>query len=118
MTTAYEGVYIHGNSIAGLLDNLAISNNQIGGAITGTYIGYRGLDLVYAAAPLITQNEIFDVISAGTVNIAGMELGANVFNATVSRNSIHDIQSTNASGYGAYGIWLSSATVLGRSPTT
>lgn len=99
-------IYARGVASTGILDGLSISGNTIGSSDYTEYITYRGIDIQNAAAPLITQNEIFNMQGAST--IAGIDIGQYVTNAVISRNQIHDLDMTST--FGAYGINISNGT--------
>jgi hypothetical protein len=113
ITTAYEAVYARGVASTGLLDNLLITGNTIGSATAASTVVYRGIDVQNAPAPAIQQNTIVSMITTASVSIAAIDLGANVTNAVVSRNRISNLRSSSTSGYGAYGVNISSGTTSG-----
>ena len=105
ITNAYYGIYCYA-SVAGMDDNLVIKNNVIGSATPATSIGYYGIYLSGANAPLVSGNEVFNIISTGSLNLAGINLYASDPNAVVTGNKIHDIASNATGGWGAYGITI------------
>lgn len=109
ITTCYYGIYARGVATTGLLDGIVITGNSIGSANTSNYVIFRGVDIQNAASPVISQNVIFNLQTSTGVNVAGIDLGQNVSNAIVSRNMIYGLRSTSTSGYGAYGINISSS---------
>jgi trimeric autotransporter adhesin len=109
ISAVYNGVYARGTT-AGVLDGLQVTGNQIGGSTAATTVTLRGIDVVAAAAPVISQNRIVGMQTTGSISIAAIDLGATVANAVVSRNYISNLRSTSTSGYGAYGILISSTT--------
>ncbi|GAA4382370.1 ESPR-type extended signal peptide-containing protein [Hymenobacter koreensis] len=111
VSTAYSGIHARGTT-AGLLDGLQVTGNEIGGATAATTVTFRGIDVVAATAPQLSRNRVVGMQTTSSINIAAIDLGANVSNAVISRNYISNLRSTSTSGYGAYGINLSSTTAL------
>jgi len=109
ITKCYYGVYA-GAAAAGVNDNLIIAGNTIGSSNSADYVIFRGLNILGASAPSIYQNTIFNLQTTTSVNIAAIDLGSDVANADVYRNKIYGLRSTSTSGYGAYGINISSST--------
>ncbi|WP_073280775.1 T9SS type A sorting domain-containing protein [Hymenobacter psychrotolerans] len=109
ISTAYSAIYARGTA-TGLLNGLQVSGNQIGSLTAAGTVTFRGIDVVAAAAPQISQNRIVGMVNTTAFTTAGIELGANVANAVVSRNYISGLRSTNTGGWGAYGISISSTT--------
>ncbi|WP_216679972.1 Ig-like domain-containing protein [Hymenobacter siberiensis] len=110
ITTAYEAIYARGVVTTGLLDNLLIAGNQIGSATAASTVTFRGVDVQSAVAPIIRQNRIEGMTTSASISIAAIDLGTTVTNALVSRNNITNLRSSSTSGYGAYGINISSST--------
>jgi hypothetical protein len=108
-TTAYNALWIRANS-TGVIDNLLISANIIGSNTPANYIIFRGIDLQGATAPTIEKNIIFNLQTTNSINIAAIDLGQDNTGAKINKNEIYGIRSTSSSGYGAYGINLSSGT--------
>jgi len=105
---AYFGIYA--KSTAALKNtNLRITNNTIGSQNAIEYILYRGIDVAAATDPLIEGNEIFNIRTTTYISISGVEIGAEVTNAKISKNKIYGLRNTT-SGYGAYGINIASGT--------
>ncbi|MDX2134140.1 MAG: PKD-like domain-containing protein, partial [Saprospiraceae bacterium] len=111
INTAYYGLYARGISLANANDGLQIIGNTIGSANAANYVNFRGMDIHYANAPLISQNLVFDMINTLGTTIAGIDLGAGVINAQVVRNEVRNVQNTSTGGWGSYGIVLSSTTL-------
>lgn len=109
ISKVYYGIYAYANS-TGFNDNLLISNNTIGSATATDYIGYYGLYLYGANAPVISGNEIFNLITTTNTASIGMEISSYVINGLITQNKIHDIQNNNSGGWGAYGIDFNSTT--------
>ncbi|RYE20550.1 MAG: PKD domain-containing protein, partial [Sphingobacteriales bacterium] len=113
ITKAYYAIYARGVTTTGLLDGLVITQNIIGSANTTDYVTFRGIDLAQTSNALISKNTIFNIkITTGTT-VAAIDLGANNNNARVSQNYISGVNSPSSSGWGAYGINVSSTTNTG-----
>src|SRR5439155_3083401 len=110
--TAYEAIAVRDVTLLnGVNKGLNINNNLIGSNNSGSYNTFRSIELIGAAYPVITQNEIFNQITSNlTVNCAGIELGSTVYYADVSRNKLHDMQETNSGGWAMWGIVASTST--------
>ena len=110
--TAYEGIAVRVPAVLnGINNGLNINNNVIGSANAANSVMFRGIEVIGAEAPVITQNEIFNLITTIiNANIAGIELGSAVYYGQVTRNKIHDIDNNNTGQWGAYGIYTSSST--------
>ncbi len=111
ITKCYNGIWARSaGTVAGLLNNLTITGNTIGSNTATDYVIFRGVDVQGAVSPIISQNEIFNLQTTGSLNIAAIDLGQYVTDANVSRNKIYGLRSTSSSGWGAYGINISSST--------
>ncbi len=107
---ATYGVYARGVATS-LLNNLLITKNIIGGDLLSDYVRYRGVDIQHSDAPTITNNYIYNIRrTESALNIAGIEIGQNSANAMIANNIIHGVSQAVSTGYGAYGINISSAT--------
>lgn len=84
-----------------------IKNNVIGSAVATDKMGYRGLAVQNAKNFEISGNVISGVTLASTATSAGILVGAAATNGLIFNNKISDISNTNASGYGAAGLYLS-----------
>jgi parallel beta-helix repeat protein len=104
----YYGIYASGVASTGLLTGLTISGNVVGSENANDYVIFRGVALSNTTAPLVEKNTIFNLKTSSSINIAGIDLGANVTDAVISKNKIYGIYSTSSSGYGAFGINISS----------
>ena len=113
----YVGIFANGASVSYPNTGLIIRNNTIGSATTGENIGQRGIYVSNTAtstgSALIEGNDIRGGEYSGTgysANVYGIEIAANNFGVRVLRNSVHDLQQSNASGWATIGIYISSAT--------
>ncbi len=110
--TAYEGIAVRVATVLnGENDGLNINNNVIGNATTANSVTFRGIEVLGAGYPVITQNETFNLFTTLiSSNIAGIELGSTVYYAQVTRNKSHDLDNENTGQWGAYGIYNSTST--------
>ncbi|WP_124397838.1 fibronectin type III domain-containing protein [Thermaurantimonas aggregans] len=106
-----EGFYVgvNVNPSAGTLPStgLEIVNNTIGvenPVDSNRLIGFRGIWVLNASSPLITDNKVNNIISYLGINIAGIFVGTGTSNCRIYRNSIKTVQNLNTGGWGAYGI--------------
>ncbi len=110
--TAFEGIAVRVTTILdGINTGLNINNNSIGSANAANFVTSRGIELIGAAYPVVSQNEIFNqqTTTIGS-NLAGIELGSTVYYAQVTRNRIHDMVQNATSQFGAFGITTSTST--------
>jgi len=113
----YVGIYANGGSVSYPNTGLIIRNNIVGSATAGANIGQRGIYVSNTAtstgSALIEGNDIRAGEYSGTgysSNVYGVEIAANNYGVRVLRNNVHDLQQSNASGWAAIGIYISSAT--------
>ncbi len=104
-----NGIYM-ANATNALISGNTVTN--IGGAaFTLQAIGVNLAGNVNGVT--LTQNNINNVIAtasvSGTGAVAGLVLGANVINATVSRNTVSSIYNYSPSGYSSRGIIINTA---------
>ncbi len=114
----YYGFHAYGHA-TNIMDSLVIRNNKFGNdtsalniGLFGIYLGYTGLTTTNRSA-IIEGNEIQagDYGTTGySVNIAGVNINIGNAGAIIRNNNIRDISQPTTGGYGAYGIFLSSAT--------
>jgi len=110
ISKARYGIFIRAAATANTNDNLVITGNEIGSSDPTEYVTFRGLEIAYAQGPVVSQNTIFNLKQNLSASNAGMDFGAGVNDAVITRNNISDIYSESTSGYGAYGINFSSST--------
>jgi subtilisin-like proprotein convertase family protein len=103
ISKAYYGIYA-GSGSTGVNDMLVISDNIIGSVTATDYVTIKGIYVTGAASPLISGNNIFNMVSAISLNTAAIEIIDYVTNAVISKNIISNVQNNSTSGYGAYGI--------------
>lgn len=84
-----------------------IKNNVIGSTVATDKMGYRGLAVQNAKNFEISGNTVAGVTLASTSTAAGILVGAAATNGLIFNNKVSDISNTNASGYGAAGLYLS-----------
>ncbi len=121
ITRCYYGIYAQGTSTTYPNTGLQITGNTLGTPVSGTFaddttIGNRGIFLSYTAATtggaIVSGNDIRAGVSATgySASVAGIEVSNVNYGITIDRNNIHDISQPSTSGYGAHGIYVSSAT--------
>jgi hypothetical protein len=101
------GLFIRGTS-TDQMTNLVISRNLIGSDLPTEYVTNYGMYLGYADAPLVIDNEIYNMIYE--VSKWAIYFSSNINNAIVSKNKIHSIKQPGTLGYNSVGIYFSSAT--------
>jgi len=107
----YYGVFLYGMGPAGLDQGNAFIGNQLGQSGAGNGFLLSGLVAQFQQGLVVQGNEIQNIVGTPNVSHQGLSLGT-VKGATITRNAIHDIQSTSTtSGNVAYGIWLISPTL-------
>jgi len=113
VSKAYEGIYARGGTAAAsdYLTGLQITDNSIGAALASAAntVTLRGVDVQNATA-LVNRNVIFGMQASGSISIAAIELGQNTGGSTVSRNRIYSLRQSSTSGYGVYGVNISTST--------
>ncbi len=93
--------------------NIVISNNLLGSDITEDQLGRYGIVLIGTDGFDISNNTVFGIIVSTSGANYGILLGYNstsgggAVNGSIAGNIVHDIINTNTSGYGAYGITVS-----------
>ncbi|MGI4870372.1 MAG: hypothetical protein ACRYFX_04235, partial [Janthinobacterium lividum] len=107
ITKGFYGMFVYGVSATVLDQNNTVSGNQFGSG-TGNGFGVEGIRAVFQQGLTIQANEIQNVVNAVAASHFGLNLGT-LKGSTITRNSIHDVQSNSAtSGYVGYGISLAS----------
>lgn len=115
---AYYGFHAYGHA-TNVMDSLVIRNNKFGNdtsainmGLFGIYLGYTALTAGTGSA-VIEGNEIQGGdygVTGWAANIAGLNLNIGNAGAIVRNNNIRDLAQPSTGGYGAYGIFISSAT--------
>lgn len=114
----YTGIYAYGLASPFLMDYFIIRNNAIGSAVQANNVGLRGIFVAntqITASPnslLIEGNDIQggDTLTGWSANIAGIDLNISNAGAVVRNNNIHNVENPTTGGWGAYGLFISSAT--------
>jgi len=114
----YYGIYAYGLASPYLMDNLVIRNNILGSNVQANNMGLRGIlvaNTQITASPnslLIEGNDIQggDTLTGWSANIAGIDLNITNAGAIIRNNNIHNVENPTTGGWGAYGIFISSAT--------
>ena len=110
ISKAYIGIWAQGSATSnpGLMDNLQITGNSVGSATVADYIAHDGIMLANATAALVSQNTVYNIITSATTPV-GMTIGSGTVSSTVSRNNINNITYNGSSGYGGWGMYVSTA---------
>lgn len=106
---AYYGVYASA-SATGVNNDLTVTDNTIGGSVSGDYIGKTGIYAAQGTGGNISQNTIFNIITTIS-NPKGIDLSTGFVSATVAKNNIYSIRYTGTAGYGGKGIDLTPGAV-------
>jgi hypothetical protein len=114
----YYGIYAYGIASPYLMDNLIIRNNVIGSEVQANNVGFRGIYVAntqITASPnsvLIEGNDVQggDTLTGFSTNIAGIDLNITNAGAIIRNNNVHNVENPTTGGYGAYGVFISSAT--------
>jgi trimeric autotransporter adhesin len=110
ISKCYIGVNILGTTTAPH-SGLLLTQNNIGSDDPADYITDFGLQMSNVVSPMISQNVVFNIKTVASLNVAGINVGANVNGGRITRNKITGIYSTSTGGWGAYGINLAAAGV-------
>jgi len=100
ISKAYYGIYAQA-AATGVNNNLAITSNTIGSATATDYVTFRGLLVTQADNATVSQNTVFNMITAEAIVLRAMEFGLGVTNSAISRNSISNIEVTGAGKFRA-----------------
>ena len=110
VSKCYYGILTLGVTITGEASNLNISNNTIGSNTASDYVLGYGINVASANSPVISGNEIFNMIYDG--NKYGMQFGTTVYNATISKNKIHGLSGSISASKSCVGIYFNSGTLV------
>ncbi|MCX6252216.1 MAG: GEVED domain-containing protein [Bacteroidetes bacterium] len=105
VSKAFIGIWAEANA-TGLLDNLQIVGNTVGSSAAGSYIGQGGIIVASATGALISGNTVFNILT-NVNNPVGITISTGVVSSVISKNSIHDISYYGNSGWGTYGLYIS-----------
>lgn len=100
------GMQVIGGASPGALDNLVISGNTIGGALTADYIGAIGMSVGNATGASVTQNTVRNHLFTAAGDGAGILVGAGFVSSSITRNTINNLEASNSGGYGMTGIYI------------
>lgn len=115
---SYYGFHAYGHA-TNVMDSLVIRNNRFGSDVSANNIGLFPIYLGYTALTPSTGSAIVEgnEIQAGdygltgySANIAGININIGNAGATIRNNNIRDISQPTVSGWGAFGIFISSPT--------
>jgi CSLREA domain-containing protein len=103
------GMQIFGSAAtgAGVLDNLVISDNTVGGAAAADFIGLDGIILGNATGSNVTRNTVRNILYTEVSDGFGMLLSTGFSNSSVTRNNVNNLNASNTGGYGMTGIGIS-----------
>lgn len=107
ISKAYVGIWAQGSATSnpGLMDNLQIIGNSIGSATSADYLGHDGIFLASGSGGTISQNTIYNIITANSTPV-GLTLSNGFVNSVVSRNNINNITYSGTAGYGGRGMYI------------
>lgn len=92
-------------------DNVTVRDNVIGSTVATEQVSYRGITLQNVINGLVERNTVSSLIINTSNSNAGIEVyGTATTGSIIRKNKIYDIKSSSASGYGAYGINVTSGT--------
>ena len=108
MTKVQNAIFAVGDAVT-LDENWLITENNFGSATLADKLTFRGIAIQNAKNFTITRNIITGIVASGGSSIAGILAGATLDGGLIDSNQIKDIRQTSATGYGAAGINLNSA---------
>lgn len=94
---------------AGVLDNLVIADNTIGGTAAADFVGLEGMIFGNAIGANVTRNTVRNILYTAADDGDGILLLAGFSNSSVTRNSISNLNATNVGGYGMTGITVATS---------
>ncbi|MDP2387027.1 MAG: T9SS type A sorting domain-containing protein [Bacteroidota bacterium] len=110
-TKMQNGVFAIGNATTPD-QNWLITQNTIGStSVVADKMGLRGIAVQNAQNFTVSNNIITGAITSTTTTSSGILIGGASSTGSVFNNNISDIKNTNATGYGANGIYLNSNSV-------
>ncbi len=87
---------------------LQIDGNTVGSLAAGEGLGTRGISVVNVDGALITNNIVRGLSADVAQAVTGIDASQSIFNTTIAGNRVHDITNTDATGFGAVGIYVNS----------
>jgi PKD repeat protein len=107
VTNAYFGVNIIGLVAPNQADNLQILDNTVGSV--SARIGFKGIVGQHVVGGSATNNTVTAIEATSSISVAGIDFAGSASNGfAIRRNTISDIHSYSAGGWGAYGINITS----------
>ncbi|MBS0646238.1 MAG: hypothetical protein JSR97_06570, partial [Verrucomicrobia bacterium] len=103
---AYVGIYSNAATSAGNGNGLIFSKNDLN-ASGANAISYGGLYLQGVDGATVSGNNIGNIETSTTQNNYGVWAASGTTNSTFENNNIFGIKNTGTSGYGAYGLKIS-----------
>ena len=94
----------------GLLDNLVISGNTIGGTAAADFVGLIGMQVGQATGAIISGNTVRNIQYTAANDGAGILVSTGVVSSSVTQNVVNNLDATNTGGYGMTGIYITTAT--------
>ncbi len=105
---AYVGISALNTSSTNMMDSINISNNQIGTNLAHS-IGFRGIELSAVNNFTISSNIIKNLYTDAFRFVTGIDISPKVTNGRLEKNTIQDIFNDYSSGWGSFGISLTSS---------
>lgn len=106
---AYIGAYCNAAVVSGNGSGLLFIQNDLSSSGTNS-IRYAGIYLQGIDSGLVTQNNIANFEGASSEDDRGIWLATGTRNTIVERNNINTLKYTGTSGYGCYGVAISTGT--------
>ncbi len=102
------GIFVIGVSTAALSTGLTITGNALGSPAAGDGFLTGGIDVRLQAGAIVSNNDVQNIVGAGTVNMQGINLQDSK-SSVVSANKVHFMNYSGASTTRLYGITTSTA---------
>lgn len=107
ITNAYIGVNVIGLVAPSQADNIQILDNTVGSS--SARIGFKGIVGQHLVGGTVTNNTVTAIEATSSISVAGIDFaGSATTGLAIRRNTISDIHSYNTTGWGAYGINITS----------
>lgn len=107
ITNAYYGVNVIGLVAPNQADNLQILDNTVGSA--SARIGFKGIVGQHVVGGSVSNNTVTAIEATSSISVAGIDFaGSGTTGLAIRRNTISDIHSYSTTGWGAYGINITS----------
>lgn len=107
ITNAYYGVNVIGLVAPNQADNIQIVDNTVGSV--SARIGFKGIVGQHVVGGVVANNTVTAIEANTSISLAGIDFsGSASTGLAIRRNTISDIRSLNTTGWGAYGINITS----------